>query len=1114
MFWYRHRFMKRASTYVAISCLLLAGNSLFAAVDYHMYAATPPMGWNSWDCFGTTVTEAQTKQQADFMAEKLKRHGWQYIVVDIQWYQPTATGHKYEPDAQLTMDDFGRLIPAPKKFPSATNGQGFKFLADYVHRRGLKFGIHMMRGIPRQAVRQNRPIQGTRYHAADIADTNSLCQWNPDMFGVDMSRPGAQAYYDSLMKLIASWGVDYIKMDDLSRPYHQAEIEAIRGAIDKTGRRIVFSTSPGATPLVAGTNVNRNANMWRVSDDFWDSWPALLEQFQRLHDWTPFRLKGAWPDADMLPLGIVDFKRQTHFTADEQVTLMTLWCIARSPLMLGADLTRLDQFTHLLLTNDEVLTVNQRSENNHQLFRTNSLIAWVADVPGSADKYLAIFNTQDGAADNSALGNAIVPVNLADLGFSGEVVVRDLWQRQNIGALSVEFAPEVPAHGARLFRILKPVAAHKRLRGQHAVLGPALHDYPFQPVSFTAVHLTDTFWAPRLETNRLTTIPYAFAKCEESGRMYNFERAAAVLRGEGIADRKPPGFPFDDTDPYKVIEGASYSLAVQSDAKMSAYLDKLIALIASAQEPDGYLYTTRTIDPQHPHDWSGTNRWVNEQDLSHELYNAGHLFEAAVAHYQATGKTNLLNAAIREANLLCTTFGPATNQLHYWPGHEIVEMGLAKLYRVTGNDHYLALAKYFIDVRGSRPGGDDYHQSRIPPVEQTTAIGHAVRAGYLYSGMADVAALTGDTNDVRAIDTIWENCVGKKLYLTGGIGARHDGEAFGDDYELPNFSAYNETCAAVANDYWNERLFLLHGDAKYVDVLERTLYNGLLAGVSLDGTKFYYPNPLESDGNYERSPWFGCACCPGNITRFLPSLPGYFYAQRDDCIFVNLFAGGTAAIKLSDGRTIKLTQETRYPWDGEVKITVAPEERSRFTIAVRIPGWARGEVVPGGLYEFLQGKSNDPATLKVNGNALPIKLDKGYVRLNRLWKDGDVIKLNFPMPVQPLLASDKVAADRGRIALQRGPIVYCAEWPDNPNGKVRNLILPRDQKFQAVFDQSLLNGVKTINGRAMADVRNEDGAMVKTEQPFKAIPYFAWANRGKGEMTVWLEDAGAGGLKP
>ena len=454
---------------------------------------------------------------------------------------------------------------------------------------------------------------------------------------------------------------------------------------------------------------------------------------------------------------------------------------------------------------------------------------------------------------------------------------------------------------------------------------PAAQDYPFQPVPFTAVHLNDDFWAPRLETNRLTTIPYAFRKCEETGRMYNFERAAGVLRGENLADRKPPGFPFDDTDPYKVLEGAPYSLAVQPDPKLDGYLDKLIALIASAQEPDGYLYTTRTIDPQHPHPWSGSQRWVNEQDLSHELYDAGHLFEAAVAHYQATGKTNLLNVAIKEANLLCQTFGPATNQLHIWPGHEIVEMGLAKLYRVTGDARYLELAKYFIDVRGSHSGGDDYHQSRIPPVEQTEAIGHAVRAGYLYSGMADVAALTGDTNYIHAIDTIWENCVGKKLYLTGGIGARHDGEALGDNYELPNLTAYNETCAAVANDFWNERLFLLHGNAKYVDVLERTLYNGLLSGVSLSGTKFFYPNPLESDGDYERSHWFGCACCPGNITRFLPSLPGYFYAQKDNNIFVNLFAGGVADIKLDGGRNIHLTQETRYPWDGAVKMTVAPD---------------------------------------------------------------------------------------------------------------------------------------------------------------------------------------------
>ena len=637
--------------------------------------------------------------------------------------------------------------------------------------------------------------------------------------------------------------------------------------------------------------------------------------------------------------------------------------------------------------------------------------------------------------------------------------------------------------------------------------GPKLQDYPFKPVPFTAVHLTDQFWAPRLETNRTVTIPYAFGKCEESGRMYNFERAAAVLRGENVSDRKPPGFPFDDTDPYKVLEGASYSLAVQPDPKMSAYLDKLVALIASAQEPDGYLYTTRTIDPQHPHKWSGTNRWVNEQDLSHELYNAGHLFEAAAANYQATGETNLLNVALKEADLLCKTFGPATNQLHYWPGHEVVEMGLAKLYRITGDIRYLNLAKYFIDVRGSHPGGDDYHQSRIPPVDQTEAIGHAVRAGYLYSGMADVAALTGDENYVHAMDAIWENCVGKKLYVTGGIGARPDGEAFGGNYELPNLTAYNETCAAVANDFWNERLFLLHGDAKYVDVLERTLYNGLLAGVSLDGTNFFYPNPLESTGNYARSPWFGCACCPGNITRFLPSLPGYFYAQQGDKIFVNLFASGTADIKLENGRTVILTQETRYPWDGTIKISVTPDKKSNFTVAVRIPGWAQNEVVPRNLYRFADAATNEPVTLKVNGEAVSLKIEKGYVSLNRKWKKGDLIELNLPMPVRRVVANENVKADAGRIALQRGPIVFCAEWPDNPNGKVRNLVLPDDQPLTATFEPSLLNGVETIQGRAFNVTKDAGGSLVKTEQDFKAIPYFAWANRGRGEMAVWIADS-------
>ncbi len=629
------------------------------------------------------------------------------------------------------------------------------------------------------------------------------------------------------------------------------------------------------------------------------------------------------------------------------------------------------------------------------------------------------------------------------------------------------------------------------------------HDYPVKPVPFTAVHLDDQFWAPRMETNRAVTIPYAFAQCEKSGRMDNFERAARVLHGQPEDNLKAPGYPFDDTDPYKVLEGAAYTLAEQPDPVLSAYLDKLIALFASAQEPDGYLYTTRSINPAHPHPWSGDTRWVNEQELSHELYDAGHLFEAAAAHYQATGQTNLLNVALREADLLVATFGPATNQLHYWPGHEIVEMGLAKLYRATGNQHYLDLAKYFIDDRGSRPGGDDYHQSRIPPVRQTEAIGHAVRAGYLYSGMADVAALTGDPQYANAIDTIWDNVVGKKLYITGGIGARPDGEAFGANYELPNRTAYCETCAAVANDFWNQRLFLLHGDAKYVDVFERTLYNGLLSGVSLDGTKFFYPNPLDCAGNYQRSFWFGCACCPGNITRFMPSIPGYFYAEQGDQIYVNLYASGAANVKLDRGPAVSIVQDTRYPWDGHIKITVTPAQKAAFTVKVRIPGWAQNQPVPGDLYHFLDPAA-DPVTLSVNGHRARLKLDHGYATLTRAWRPGDTIELNLPMPVRRIVANEQVAADRHRVALQRGPLVFCAEWPDNPGGHVHHLLLDDTQPLTASFEPNLLNGVEVITGRAAQLTQIPDGQITQTPQAFKAIPYYAWANRGPGEMTVWL----------
>jgi len=629
-----------------------------------------------------------------------------------------------------------------------------------------------------------------------------------------------------------------------------------------------------------------------------------------------------------------------------------------------------------------------------------------------------------------------------------------------------------------------------------ALAPPAVQDYPIKPVPFTAVRLTDRFWAPRIETNRTVTIPFAFEQCEKSGRVDLFDRAAKALRGEKLENTRPPGYPFDDTDVYKVLEGAAYTLSVKRDPKLEAYVDGLIEKIRAAQEPDGYLYTTRTINPAAPHPWAGKERWVLEQDNSHELYNLGHLYEAAVAHYQATGKRTLLDVATKSADLLVNTFGPGKRKI--WPGHQVIEMALAKLYRVTGKKQYLDLAKFVLDCRG---GSGDYWQAHRPVVQQTEAVGHAVRASYMYSGMADVAALTGDPAYLKAIDGIWSDVVGTKLYVMGGIGATGAGEAFGKPYDLPNMSAYCETCAQVGNDYWNHRLFLLHKDAKYIDVFERTLYNGLLSGVSLDGKAFFYPNPLESSGQHARSPWFGVACCPGNITRFMASVPGYFYAQTGNTMFVNLFASGTADIKLDSGKRVQVVQATDYPWSGDVRMTVNPQKAGRFAMNVRIPGWARNEAVPSDLYRF-EGSTATP-TVKVNGKAVPLKLSKGYVTLDRNWKKGDAIELSLPMPVRRVVSNERVLADRGRVAVQRGPIVYCAEGPDN-GGKIRNLLLPDSAVLAPAKRPDLLGGVVTLTGTAQALEAMADGTIKRDPKPLTLIPYYAWAHRGRSEMAVWL----------
>ena len=626
--------------------------------------------------------------------------------------------------------------------------------------------------------------------------------------------------------------------------------------------------------------------------------------------------------------------------------------------------------------------------------------------------------------------------------------------------------------------------------------------YPIIAVPFTQVRLTDSFWAPRIETNRAVTIPFGFKKSEEEGRIRDFERAAGVRSG-GFEGKMP----FNDTDVYKLIEGASYSLESHPDPELDRFLDGIIAKIAAAQEPDGYLTTYKTIDPMtSPASWLKAGpKWDLELQGSHELYNSGHLYEAAYAHFRATGKRTLLAVALKNADLIARTFGPGKRMTP--PGHQIIETGLVKLEAATGDPRYLALARFFLDQRGNAAGHTlfgPYNQDHARVVEQRAAVGHAVRAAYMYSAMVDVATLEEDPLYREAVERIWENVVSRKLYVTGALGARHEGEAFGDDFELPNRTAYGETCASIANVYWNQRLFLQSGDAKYVDVLERSLYNAAIAGVSLKGDTFFYPNPLESDGRFAfnqgaltRKPWFDCSCCPTNLARFLPSVPDYVYAVRKDVLYVNLFVASEASANVGAGK-IALKQDTRYPWDGHVSLRLTPEKARAFEVRIRIPGWARGRPVPSDLYRYVDAAPAAYA-LRVNGAAVTAGLREGYAVLSRSWQPGDVITLDLPMPVRRVAADERVADDRGRVALERGPLVYCAEGIDN-GGSVLDVQVPDDAAFQVEERRDLLGGTTLLRGT----VSGASGG----SRRLVAVPYYAWSNRGPGEMAVWLARAG------
>lgn len=625
-------------------------------------------------------------------------------------------------------------------------------------------------------------------------------------------------------------------------------------------------------------------------------------------------------------------------------------------------------------------------------------------------------------------------------------------------------------------------------------------DYSIEEVAHDKVTLTDDFWSERLAVNKEVTIPHIISKLVETQRMRNFELASA---GSGTFCTV---YPFDDSDAYKLLEAVSYELARNPDPELNQRADELIAKIGDAQQEDGYIYPYAVLNENEDGSrnkewWYGNERWEKVHLHSHELYNAGHLIEAAVAHHNATGKRNLLNIAIKFADLITETFGPEEDMLQSIPGHQEIELALVKLYRLTGEQKYLDTANFFLEERGKAKYNEEgelsygeYKQNHLPVTKQTEAEGHSVRAAYMYSAMADVGVLTGNQAYLVAIDKVWENIVSKKLYIIGGIGATGDSEGFGPNYDLPNRTSYNETCASIANVLWNYRMFKIHGDAKYIDVLERSLYNNVIAGHSMQGDLFFYPNRLESDGGIQRSEWFSCACCPPNLARTFASMPRYIYSSSGNTAFVNLFAANETELEL-DGTLVQISQQTDYPWEGTVNFAINPQTESEFTLKIRIPGWARNQPVPGNLYTYRDESSATPE-LFVNGEKQSLQMDKGYAVITRNWLANDNVELRLPMQVRQVVAHDSVEADAGKVVLERGPFVYAIESVDNTDD-VLDYKLDISQEFSTEYQPDKLNGITTINGTAYVEGQSRE---------MTAIPYYSWAHRGDSKMAVWMDE--------
>ncbi|MDZ4716306.1 MAG: glycoside hydrolase family 127 protein [Cytophagales bacterium] len=616
-----------------------------------------------------------------------------------------------------------------------------------------------------------------------------------------------------------------------------------------------------------------------------------------------------------------------------------------------------------------------------------------------------------------------------------------------------------------------------------------------EPVSFSRVAITDKFWKPTMDVVATTTLQACIIQTEEkTPRIRNFEKVARA-KGE-----KHEGIFYDDSDVFKALEAIAYSLKNHPDPELEKKADSWIDKIAAAQLPDGYINTYYTLG-------DFEKRWT---DMSmHEDYNGGHLIEAAVAYHNATGKRKLLDVAIRFADHFDGLFGPTKK--HWVTGHQELELALVKLFHATGNRKYLTLSHWLLEERGHKYArgytwtdwkDTAYAQDVVPVRQQKEITGHAVRAMYLYTGAADVAALTGDEGYVQAMETVWEDVVHRNMFLTGGIGSSGRNEGFSTDYDLPNEQAYCETCASVGMVFWNQRMNLMTGNGKFIDVLERSLYNGARDGLSLSGDRFFYGNPLASRGQHYRREWFGTACCPSNIARLVASLGDYIYGVSADGLWVNLFVGSNTSVRI--GKTaVPVFMETNYPWDGNVMLTVQPASKVRFAMRVRIPGWARGEAVPGDLYRF-EDKQVKPYSFTVNGKTVTYTIESGYAVITREWKKGDVLELKLPMDVRRVVSRPEVTQNEDRVAIQRGPLVYCVEAVDNGN-QAWNILIPDDASFATVNRPDLLGGITTIEFQAPTVQISTDGQSVSTEtRKITAIPYYTWNNRGQSAMQVWL----------